>query len=124
MRNLWLIASFMLVSVCVIIAQPSQPGSAQTDPKPTTVQGCLKGADGSFVLTSDSGTTYELVGDSHQLSRLAGMEVSVTGNHGSASDISTGESGHTGLATSNPTAGTAPTIQVMHAKKISSNCTK
>lgn len=119
----------LFASVAFVVAQQnaqpnSSSSSSQTDPRPSTVKGCLAGADGNFTLASQSGTTFQLVGDAAQLSKLAGMEVSVTGMKGSASDISTGQSGYTGLSTSNPTAGTAPMIRVKHAKKIADTCAK
>jgi hypothetical protein len=98
------------------------PTRIPPDANQSTVRGCLSGAPDAFILASDSRTTYELVGDSTQLSRLVGKEVEVTGNEGSASGISTGVYGYTGLATSNPTAGTAPTIRVTAANKISDDC--
>jgi hypothetical protein len=121
MRNLLLIISSLLVSCSLLSAQQNDRSEKSSgDPGQTTVRGCL--SPSALALTSDSGTTYELVGDSSQLGKLAGKEVSVTGAKGSASAISTGTPGGTGLSTSNPTAGTAPTIRVTAAKKISDHC--
>jgi hypothetical protein len=123
MRNPILIVTFLLSSFALLWAQqPSRSSSG--DPSQSTVHGCLKGGPGAFTLAAHNGTTYELVGDSQQLSKLSGKEVSVSGMKGSASGISAGMSGHTGEATSNPTAGTAPTIRVSSAVKLADQCAK
>jgi hypothetical protein len=123
MRNLLLITAFLFISFSRLLAQ-QDAGSDKSfpDANQSTVHGCLNGAPSAFTLASDSGTTYELVGDSTQLSQLVGKEVDITGSKGSASGISTGVTGYTGLATSNPTAGTAPTIRVTTAKETSDHC--
>lgn len=123
MRNPTLIATFLLLSLGLLWGQPHSNNSSG-DSSQSTVRGCLKGAPGAFTLVGDNGTTYELVGDSQQLSKLAGNEVSVTGSKGSGTDMSTGMSGHTGEATSNPSAGTAPMIKVKKAVKVADQCAK
>jgi hypothetical protein len=123
MRNLLLLTASLFVSFSLLSAQPNpRSGQSSHDANQSTVRGCLAGAPGAFTLKSDSGTTYEIVGDSAQLSKLAGKEVSVTGSKGSATDISNGESGHTGMGTTQPSAGTAPTIRVTTAAEISDHC--
>jgi Protein of unknown function (DUF5818) len=76
MRTLILIATSLFMSFGLLWAQPPRDSSQ------SSVQGCLQGGPGAFTLAADNGTTYELVGDSKQLSKLSGMEVTVTGMKG------------------------------------------
>jgi hypothetical protein len=120
-----LLVAFLFAAISWLSAQPAAHSNpSQNDPGPAITRGCLRGGLDSFTLTSKSGTTYELVGDTSQLSKLSGDEVSITGRKGSASDVSTGLSGYTGLATSNPTEGSAPMIRVTQVQKISDTCVK
>lgn len=121
MRNLLSASLFLLACVGWLTGQPAAPGG---DPGRANVQGCLSGMADSFTLTTKSGKTYMLVGDSKLLNNLAGREVRITGEKGSATDISDGMSGRTGEGTSNPTAGTAPTIKVTRATKVADQCAK
>lgn len=122
MRTLLLTSSFFLfVSLGWSTAQPASAGGDKDNPK---VQGCLSGDGDSFTLKTTSGKTYMLVGDFKELNKLTGKEISVSGEKGSATDISDDMSGRTGEATSNPTAGTAPTIRVIHATKVADQCMK
>lgn len=113
MRTLTCLVTFLLLSVGAVFAQP---------PAKHDYRGCLRGDEGGFRLVTNSGRTYALVGDKSQLANLADKEVMINGEEGSASDVSTGMSGRTGEATSNPTAGTEPTIQVKSANKIADQC--
>lgn len=122
-RSPVLLVALLFALISWVSAQPAH-ASSQAGARQAVTQGCLAGGVGSFTLTSKSGTTYELVGDASQLSKLNGEEVSITGSKGSASDISTGLSGYTGLSTSNPSAGSAPEIRVSQVKKISGTCAK
>ncbi len=120
MRKMLLIAASLLLSTSQLLAQQND-NKDKSNGRQFVTQGCLLGAPGALRLKT-SGTTYEIVGDTAQMSDMVGKEVKVTGQEGSASDISTGLSGHTGLGTSNPTAGTAPTIKVKTAQVLSSDC--
>jgi hypothetical protein len=48
-----------------------------------TVEGCLSGAAKTFVLTDDSGITYELIGDTRGLDANVGHRVRLYGNRDS-----------------------------------------
>lgn len=127
MKSLSLITSCLVLTFCFALsgsacAQGTSANSSAGSSH-STFQGCLRGAAGSFELIT-SKKTYELVGNESELSKLAGREVSITGDKGSASGESTDVSGHTGDATSNPTAGTAPTIRVTSVTQISEHCGK
>ncbi len=119
MRNLLLMAPLLLFSFPFAVATGSQANNGSHH---QTYRGCLDGADGNYMLKATNGMTYELTGDRTGLSKLAGKEVSLTGMEGSASGVSTGVYGHTGEATSNPTAGTAPTIHVKQVMKVADSC--
>ena len=123
MRTLFLVAAFLLVSFGMLLAQPlSNSNAPHNRESESSFRGCLHEGHSSFTLISDSGRIYELVGDAAQLSKLAGNEVMISGQEGSASDIDTDTPPHSGLSTSNPTAGTAPTIKVMNVTKVSDHC--
>lgn len=57
---------------------PTAPPASSTSP--STIQGCLSGSEGNFVLTQDNTTTaVKLVGADMQLKDNIGHEISVTG---------------------------------------------
>ena len=65
------------------------PQAVPTDtPGAKTVQGCLQGSGGSYTLTADSGTVYQLIGNTSELSAHVGHEVEITGK--SSGSIATG----------------------------------
>jgi hypothetical protein len=123
MRHLTLSIAFLLASFTMLYAQQDNSGGSGHNSHNSSVRGCLGGAAGNYTLTSGD-TTYELVGNEELLSKLTGKEVKITGPKGSATDIPPGMAGQTGEATSNPTAGAAPTIKVMVATIISDHCGK
>lgn len=141
MRQLFLLASVLLLGLSWAIAQdsathptqdsttPSQSpsqypesNSGQTSPTgaggQVTVEGCLSGSNGSFTLTDKNGTSYQLTGDTAKLSEHVGHEVEVTGTSGSA--------GAPGSTESSPSAtggaGAGQTLQVSSVKHISKTC--
>jgi hypothetical protein len=62
-------------------SSPQAPAARATSfTSPSTVQGCLSGSEGNFVLTQDNTTTaFKLVGADTQLKDKIGHEISVTG---------------------------------------------
>ncbi|HSZ62874.1 MAG TPA: hypothetical protein VK828_13815 [Terriglobales bacterium] len=80
----------------------------------TSVQGCLSGTDGNYMLTDDKGTTYQLTGDTAKLSEHVGHEVKIMGTTGAAS--ASGSSGSMGNNN------TSQTLQVNSVKHISKTC--
>jgi hypothetical protein len=124
-----LILSFLLLSAIWVMGQayPSQnPSQSSSQPSTqtsssdnqTTVQGCLSGSSGSYTLTDNSGTTYQLAGDTAKLSDHVGHKVEITGTT-TPSSASSG-----GAATSAGSSGTKaqPTLNVTSFKHISSSC--
>jgi hypothetical protein len=125
MKNVYLALALLMTVFGMLLAQERPASAHPSDQKDqATVRGCLKSSSNGFALTSDSATTYELMGDPAQLSPLISKEIEVKGLRGSASDVSTGQSGQTGAATSNSTDGTAPILRLSSATRISDHCGK
>jgi hypothetical protein len=116
MRHLLLFLSVLLLGMSWAAAQDnaSQANSAGGE---TTVQGCLTGASGSFTLTDQNGTIYQLTGDTAKLSEHVGHEVKISGATSSASaPASAGAPGNSGGSNS------GQTLQVSSVKHISKTC--
>jgi hypothetical protein len=91
--------------------QTSGNGGAQK-----TVVGCLSQSNGQYMLTSKRGMTYQLTGDTSQLSDHVGHEIRVTGTEGQGSASAGSNSGM-----SQGSAG-ATTLQISSMKHISKTC--
>ena len=76
-----------------------------------SVQGCLSGSDGNYMLTDDNGATYRLAGDTAKLSEHVGHEVKIIGTTSAGS--ASGSSGSMGNNNS------SQTLQVSSVKHIS-----
>jgi len=126
MSTILMLALSFLLSAAVLQAQEQYPqaGSNATASGQTTVQGCLRGSDGTYTLTDNSGTTYTLQGDTSKLSAHVGHEVQITGTTSGASAASPSA----GAGTTNPTTGTPTTgaqqstLTVQNMKHISKTC--
>lgn len=123
MRTLLYVSAFLLASFGFLSAQQAGSANASDRSKASTFEGCLQSSESGFTLKTNH-QTYEVTGDTAQLNNLSGKEVRITGKEGSASDVSTGAPGNSGLSTSNPSAGAAPTIQANKVNKISDQCRK
>ena len=123
MKNVYLALALLLTVFGMLLLQ-EQPASAHPSDRArqSTTRGCMKKATKGFTLTTSSGKTYELRNEFKQLRQFAGTEVEVIGLRGTATDFSTGVSGTSGLSTTNPSAGIAPTIRVSSVKKVSDQC--
>jgi hypothetical protein len=114
----------MLASTAWLSAQQypqtdsSQTGKAASGQ--TTVQGCLEGSNGSYTLTADSGATYQLRGDTSELSKHVGHEVQITGTPSAAGSTSSAMSPKAGTSTG----GSQRALTVDNLKHISKSCTK
>lgn len=105
----------------------SQTGSMSGSENAQTVEGCLGGSAGNFTLTSSSGTTYQLAGDTSKLSNHVGEQVEITGSTSSASASSTSPSSSASSSTSpsasaSGAAGGGQTLTVQKVRKIASSC--
>lgn len=124
MRHL-LLASILLLGVSWAAAQdtPAQSG-AQSDTATatstgaqTTVQGCLSGSDGKYMLTSDNGKIFDLSGDTSKLAEHVGHEVKITGTETTSGSAASSDSSG---AMSNQSSGA--TLEVTSMKHISKTC--
>jgi Protein of unknown function (DUF5818) len=119
----------LLASAAWVQAQSQYPQSSSSqsgtsgNSGQTTVQGCLQGSSGNYTLTSDSGTTYQLQGDTSKLDKHVGHEVAITGST-SSSSASTPSTGTTPSSTSVGASGSSQTLNVDNVKHISETCSK
>lgn len=128
MKKMLLLLSLGIFCASLALAQDdSTAGQAATPSTNTsaganTVQGCLSGGDGNYMLTEDgTGTTYKLVGSEPQLKKHMGHEVAVTGQ--AASDTGS-QASATDQGQAQPSTGTSggSTIQVTNVKMVSKQC--
>jgi hypothetical protein len=109
-KVLLLIVSLVLCAGVLLAQEQTRPGMNKNDEmSPTSVEGCLQGANGSFTLTDNTGKTYQLEADAAQLSEHVGHEVRVTGTLAGSSGSMAGGA-------------TQPTLQVKSLKHISKSC--
>ncbi|HUO17470.1 MAG TPA: hypothetical protein VMX38_20985 [Verrucomicrobiae bacterium] len=94
--------------------QMSQSSQTNTGAK-TSVEGCLSGSNGSYMLTDAQGKSYDLTGDTSKLANHVGHEMKITGTESSGS--AAGAS-----SMSNSAGGSQMTIDVTSFKHISKTC--
>ncbi len=117
MMRYLLVVSVLLLGATWAAAQnyPSQSKSANTGSH-TTVEGCLSGSAGNYMLTDMKGNNFELTGNTAKLSEHIGHEIKVTGTESAASTS-------TNSGASNSTMGQAQkTIDVTSFKHVSKTC--
>lgn len=95
-------------------ATTQSEASATSSGGNVTVQGCLSGSDGNYMLTDKNGTTYQLSGDTAKLSEHVGHEIKVTGSKSASSMSPSGGGTETGAS--------KQTLQVSSFKHISKTC--
>jgi Protein of unknown function (DUF5818) len=124
-----MLALALLLSTAWLQAQEQYPQAGSNQKEATasdqvTVQGCLQGSDGNYTVTDNSGTTYQLQGDTSKLSAHVGHEVQITGTTSGAGATNP----NAGAGTTNPTTGTPTagaqqsTLTVQNMKHISKTC--
>jgi hypothetical protein len=128
MKKMLLLLSLGMFCASLALAQDSSttsqtpaPGS-DTAAGANTVQGCLSGGEGNYLLTEDgTGATYKLMGDEAQLKKHMGHEVAVTGQPATDSQAqpSATDQGQAQPST-NSSGGT--TVQVTSVKMVSKEC--
>lgn len=115
MRHGLLILSVLLLASLWAAAQNSAQSPRASAGGQTTVEGCLSGSSGSYMLTDQNGTMYQLSGDTAKLSEHVGHEVKITGTSSSGDSSASGAaSGASGAA--------QQTLQVSAVKHISKTC--
>jgi hypothetical protein len=110
MRKLLLLPALLLVFTWAAAQTESSPEAPAKAGSATTVQGCLSGSDGNYMLIDKNGTSYQLTGDTSKLKEHIGHEMKVTGTSGS------------GTASMGGQASATQTIQVKSFKHISKTC--
>jgi len=85
----------------------------------TSVQGCLQGSSGSYTLTADSGTTYQLSGDTSKLAKHVGHEVQITGTSAGAASSASSPSASSGSMSGSSG---SQTLTVEKVKHVSETC--
>lgn len=120
MRHL-LLLSVLLLGATWAIAQnyPSQTTPSGTGGE-TTVQGCLSGSGGNYMLTAKSGKSFRLTGDTAKLSEHVGHEVKITGTVSSASAAPSAKSDR-GMA-GEESGSAQQSLEVSSVKHISKTC--
>lgn len=120
-KNTFLLASILLLSAAWAMAQN---GQYSTSGGRMTVEGCLSEAGGNFMLTSRSGVSYQLTGDTDRLKDHVGQTLRVKG-------FSTPEAGAASEAPNSMSEGAdadaqaqqgPPMLSVRSFKHVSSNC--
>lgn len=127
MKRTLVASSLLLMCALWVYAQQSYPSSSsqsspssqsQSSGSNQTVQGCLSQSGNNYVLKADSGTTYQLTGDTSQLSAHVGHEVEITGSTAPA-EAPSAAAGSAGSSSQN----NQPTLSVSSMKHISNTCT-
>lgn len=119
-KTLLFALTLALSAACLQAQDQSQsaatPSAGQTAAS-QTVEGCLQGSNGSFTLTDNSGTTYQLSGDNSKLADHVGHQVSITGSTSGASAGSP-----TSTATPSSSGSGSQTLTVDKVKMVSKTC--
>ena len=119
-KTLMLVLALLVSSAWLTAQEYPQTGSSQTGNAAAgqnTIQGCLQGSNGSYTLKADSGTTYQLQGDTSMLSKHVGHEVQITGTPSRAGRSSSEASPNAGAAGE-----TQQALTVDNVKHIAKTC--
>jgi hypothetical protein len=120
MKRIILLGSILLLTTVWAVAQYGSQSSSTSgsDMSKTTVEGCLAGSDGNYTLTDNSGTTYQLTGDTAKLQNHLGHTIQVTGTSASNEGSTTGKQSGSMSAPSE----SQPTFNVTSFKHVSTTC--
>ncbi len=126
-KNPFLLVSILLLSAAWAMAQNGADRNDQTSGGHVTVEGCLSEAGGNFTLTSQSGMSYQLTGNTDRLQDHVGQTIRVKGfgtpEAGAASQAPNSMSEGADAADANAQAQQAqPMLSVRSFKRVSSNC--
>jgi hypothetical protein len=80
-RKILLLTLVVLISAAWLQAQDSGQMSSKSS-SPTSIEGCLKFADGHYRLTDSTGTVYQLSNEANKLTHYVGQQIKVTGMMG------------------------------------------
>ena len=115
-----MLALVLLTSAAWLQAQAGYPQSSASQNSgamsdQATVEGCLQGSNNNYTLTADSGTVYQLTGDTSKLSEHVGHEVRITGTIAGSPSAST-------PSAATPGGSQQTTLEVKSLKHISKTC--
>jgi len=143
MRKAALAVSIVLLAAAWAVAQTY---SGQTTPatqenmsrQESTIDGCLQGSRGTYVITDNAGNTYQLAGNAEQLSTYVGETVRVTGaitdmpmapgaiqsdTSGQAAGVPSGTPQEgVGTNTTGTSIGDSPTLTVTDLHRVAKTC--
>lgn len=102
---------------------PTDSGQMGQSASQTSVEGCLDNSNGNYMLTTASGASYQLEGDTAKLSNHVGHEVRVTGTaSASSNNETTGSSNSATTGSSGSQTSSAPTLNVQSIMHLSKTC--
>ena len=115
MRKIFVLSSILLLSAVWAVAQYDSGSTSQSKATASqmTIEGCLGGAVGNFTLTDQSGTIYQLTGNTEKMNAHVGHTVRVTGISSSGAK----EPGSMSEANEPP-----PILSVTSFKHVSTSC--
>lgn len=158
MKNAVLLGATLLLCGALAIAQDTPQSGSSTSETPSTapssneantpsnnnntIQGCLTGSSGNYMLTDATGMVYQLTGDESQLSVNVNKQVEVTGTAsagGAAAEShtppdanasgnsaeaqgTTGNAGAAGSASASAGAGASKILAVTSITKVADSC--
>jgi len=121
----------LLLAGAMSVAQTTTPGTSSDQSQTgsnsqTTVQGCLRGSDGNWMLTDSSGTTWKLMGSTDQLKDHNGHTITVTGStsgaSSSASSTTSPDNTNAAPTTSSNSSSNQQTLNMTSFKHIADTC--
>jgi hypothetical protein len=118
MRKTLLFALFLLLCAGWMVAQETYGSQSTRSANESTIQGCLSGSAGSYMLADKSGKTYRLEGDPSKLSAHVGHEVRVTGTESTAASSGS----QAGTTTGATTAEAKTQFNVTKVEHVASTC--
>ena len=157
MKNAVLLGATLLLCGALAIAQETPQSGSSTSETPSTapssneantpsndntIQGCLTGSSGNYMLTDTTGMVYQLTGDESQLSANVNKQVEVTGTAGAGGAAAeshtppdanasgnsaeaqgtTGNAGAAGSASASAGAGASKILAVTSITKVADSC--
>ncbi|MGC2209343.1 MAG: DUF5818 domain-containing protein [Candidatus Korobacteraceae bacterium] len=123
-KNTFLLVSILLLSAAWTMAQNGADRNDQTSGGHVTVEGCLSEAGGNFMLTSQSGMSYQLTGNTDRLQDHVGQTIRVKGFGTSEAGVapSSMSEGADAADANAPAQQAPPMLSVSSFKRVSSNC--
>jgi hypothetical protein len=129
-KNTFLLVSILLLSAAWAMAQNGADRNDQTSGGHVTVEGCLSEAGGNFTLTSQSGMSYQLTGNTDRLQDHVGQTIRVKGFStpeagaapNSMSEGQAPDSMSEGADANAQAQQAQPMLSVRSFKRVSSNC--